>query len=198
MNDIVIAPFSNSDIRDWPLAHFSRLIGILLDRWDGPGPIRVIGTRNQVLRACEIVRPFGADSVANDCGRLTWPEVMRLLRSAACVVGNNSGVAHLAGFYGAPTVCVFGGSHQRVEWRPLGPNVTVVSRRISCSPCQRDHGQTSPFAKACLREIAPETVAEAVFATISRVATIDRQACAGGPAALRPPADVPAAWGAQP
>lgn len=169
MNTIVVSPFSNSDIRDWPIEHYSQLVGILSQRWTLPGLIRVIGTRNQALRACEIVRPFDATRVVNDCGRLTWPQVIAELKTATCVIGNNSGVAHLAGFYGVPTVCIFGGSHQRLEWRPLGFNVAVVSRAIGCSPCQLDHGQSSPFAKACLRAITPEVVADAAFAIIARV-----------------------------
>jgi ADP-heptose:LPS heptosyltransferase len=166
---IVVAPFSNSDIRDWPTGHWAALIGLLLERWTEGGTIRVIGTRNQMLRAAEVVRAFDATRVVNMCGHMAWDAVLAQLRAAACVIGNNSGVAHLAGFYGVPTVCVFGGSHQRMEWRPLGFNVVTVSRVIGCSPCQLDHGQVSPYAKACLREIAPETVADAAFRIMERV-----------------------------
>jgi ADP-heptose:LPS heptosyltransferase len=185
MSTIVIAPFSNSEIRDWPVGHWARLIGLLLDRW--AGEIHVIGTRNQMLRAAEVVRAYDATRVMNMCGHMVWNEALAGLRRAACVIGNNSGVAHVAGFYGAPTVCVFGGSHQRLEWRPLGFNVVVLSRVIGCSPCQLDHGQISPYAKACLREIAPETVANAAFGIMDRVAALrsagaalDRSAATGG------------------
>ncbi len=174
MTAIVIAPFSNSDIRDWPLAHFGDLIGRLLQRWEQPRVVRVIGTRNQRLRANEIVRPYQADRVFNDCGRHDWPDVVEQMKSAACVIGNNSGVAHLAASFGVPTVCVFGGSHQRFEWRPMGATVCVVSRAIGCSPCQRDHGQTSPYDKACLRAIDPGAVADAAFAVMERVDAMRR------------------------
>jgi ADP-heptose:LPS heptosyltransferase len=169
MSDIVIAPFSNSDIRDWPRVHYARLIALLLETGTNGAAIRVIGTRNQKQRAFEIVRAFDATRVVNECGHMAWQEVLTTLRRAACVVGNNSGVAHLSGYFGVPTVCVFGGSHQRLEWRPLGFNVTVLSRVIGCSPCQLDHGQFSPYDKACLREIDPKIVAESVFATMNRV-----------------------------
>jgi len=167
MKEIVVSPFSNSDIRDWPAAHFAELIGLILDGgYDGR--ITVIGTKAQMQRACEIVRPFDATRVINDCGRRSWTEVAASLRLAACVIGNNSGVAHLSGFFGVPTVCIFGGSHQRREWRPLGPNVALVSRSIGCSPCHLDHGGACPYNKACLREIPPEVVARSVFAIMDR------------------------------
>ncbi len=167
--DIVVAPFSNSDIRDWPLGHYADLVGLLLE--GAPDMrVRVIGAPNQKLRTCEIVRAYPTARVINECGRLAWPEVLDLIKVAACVVSNNSGVGHLGGHFGVPTVCVFGGSHQRHEWRPLGPSVALVSLVIGCSPCQLDHSSGSPYAKACLREIAPATVAEAAFMIMKRVA----------------------------
>jgi ADP-heptose:LPS heptosyltransferase len=169
MNAIVIAPFSNSEIRDWPLEHFKALIGILLEQRDSLGVIKVVGTKAQRLRGNEIVRAYDPEQVINACGRHSWPELVDEIRAAACVIGNNSGVAHLSGYHGTPTVCVFGGSHQRLEWRPLGFNVSVVTRSIGCSPCQLDHGRRSPYNKACLRFIEPRIVADTVLKTMERV-----------------------------
>ena len=171
MRDIVIAPFSNSDIRDWPVGHFAALVGILLESLERDDRITVVGTRSQRLRGNEIVRAYDPRRVVNACGLHTWPQLVEALKAASCVVGNNSGVTHLSGFHDVPTVCVFGGSHQRLEWRPQGFSVSVVSRSIGCSPCQRDHGQRSPYAKACLRHIEPRLVAETVFKTMERVAS---------------------------
>lgn len=169
MSTIVIAPFSNSAIRDWPSAHFATLIDLLLDRWpERSGLIRVIGTPGQRPRVDSIVRTYPADRVTNDCGRMPWPEVVTELRTAACVVGNNSGIAHLAAFFDTPTVCIFGGSHQRLEWRPIGFNVTLLSRTIGCSPCHLDHGASCAYGLACLWEIEPGEVADAVMAAIVR------------------------------
>lgn len=167
---IIVAPFSNSGIRDWPGSHYSALIGLLLDGAAGDAPIHVVGTRSHKLRACEIVRRFPADRVINQCGRMSWAQVVASLQDARCVIANNSGLSHLGGHLGVPTVCVFGGTHQRREWRPLGASVILVSRSIGCSPCQLDHGQFSPYDKACLRQIEPRTVADAAVLIMDRVA----------------------------
>jgi ADP-heptose:LPS heptosyltransferase len=170
--DIIIAPFSNSAIRDWPAEHYAELVGLLLEQPRVNGRIRVIGTRNQRLGGCEVVRYHPADRVVNECGRRSWPDVQAMLQTAGCVIGNNSGIAHLAGYYSVPTVCVFGGSHQQREWRPRGRNVVVVSRAIGCSPCQLDHGSFSPYNKACLREISPRDVCNAALTVMEQA---DRQ-----------------------
>lgn len=167
MTPIVVAPFSNSSIRDWPIGHFARLITLLLERVDD-AIVHVIGVANQKFAAREIVRFQPADRVINQCGVLAWPTVLGLVREAGCVIGNNSGVSHIAGHLGAPTVCIFGGSHQRMEWHPKGANVIVVSRAIGCSPCQLDHNHVSPYGKACLTQIEPETVAEAALLVMAR------------------------------
>lgn len=166
--EILISPFSNSAIRDWPVGHFAALVGLLLERLEEEVRVTIVGTLGQRLRANEIVRPYPAPRVANSCGRISWAEVIERLRRSACVIGNNSGVAHLGAALGVPTVCVFGGSHQRLEWRPQGANVVLVSRAIGCSPCQLDHGADSPYDKACLRLIEPETVAGAAMLAMSR------------------------------
>ncbi len=166
MRRIIVAPFSNSDIRDWPAEHYAGLIEELVLRRKVDEQVWVVGTANQKMRGADIVRRFDAGRVVNACGHLSWPDLLAELRRAACVVGNNSGVAHLAGHYGVPTVCVFGGSHQRLEWGPRGSRLVLVSRAIGCSPCGLDHGASCPFDKACLTQIDAAEVADIVVSLI--------------------------------
>ena len=167
MSHIVVAPFSNSDIRDWPAAHFQALIRRLVGERNEL--VRIVGAPGQAIRARDIVRPFDANRVVNDCGRTPWDVTLDLIRSAACVVGNNSGIAHLAAFEGVPTVCVFSGSHQRLEWRPIGSQVITLSRAIACSPCHLHHAAHCPYGLACLDQITPDSVFDAVTRLIDRV-----------------------------
>jgi ADP-heptose:LPS heptosyltransferase len=165
---IVVAPFSNSGIRDWPGSRYAELIRLLVGR--RTESVEVIGGASHRLRANEIVRNTPGDRVRNLCGRTTPDEMVALLRRAALVIANNSGVSHLAARLGRPTVSIFAGTHNRREWRALGPNVVLVTRAIGCSPCQLDHGQASPYDKACLREIAPEAVLDAALRLLDREA----------------------------
>ncbi len=164
MSHIVIAPFSNSDIRDWTAAHFRALIARLVADWGGL--VYVVGAPGQAMRAHEIVRSFDSSRVINQCGRGGWGEAVALVRAATCVIGNNSGIAHLAAFEGVPTVCVFGGAHQRLEWRPIGANVVTLSRVIACSPCHLHHAAHCPFGLACLEQITPDQVFETAMKLI--------------------------------
>lgn len=164
MSEIVVAPFSNGDIRDWLAAHFKALIARLIERVDTP--IRVVGARSQATRAASIVRPYDSQRVISDCGR-PWADVMASIRTASCVIGNNSGITHASAWLGVPTICIFGGSHERVEWRPMGLTARTISRAIGCAPCYLHRARDCPYGKACLHQIDPDLVADAVIATIS-------------------------------
>lgn len=167
MSEILIAPLSHNPLRDWPSGHYADLIRLLLEGLAGDVRISLAGSPNQRLILNEIVRPFAADQVVNMCG-LAWQDVVSRIRGSLCVIGNNSGIAHLAGYFGVPTVCIFGGSHQRTEWAPIRPNVVVLSREIGCSPCQFHKVEDCRYDVACLREIEPAAVYEAVIAAMGQ------------------------------
>ena len=169
MSEIVIAPFSNNSLRDWPIGHFVSAIDLLLDQVGGGWTVSLIGAPGQRLAAHEIVRTFPAARVRNECGRLSWAGMTDRVRAADCVIGNNSGITHLSREMGVPTVCIFGGSHQRTEWGPMGDNAVIVSRAIGCSPCHLYRIAECPYGAACLHDIAPSVVVDAALMIMARV-----------------------------
>lgn len=159
MPRVIIAPFSNSSLRDWPLRHYATLVSLLA----GHAEIEIVGTAEQCHAAEPLVMHPG---VSNGCGRSSWAELSRKCRDADCVVGNNSGVAHLAGRLGAAVVCVFSASHDRTEWGPLGERVILVSRTMACSPCHLPNAAQCRFGLACLADIDPQDVFRLVMEVI--------------------------------
>ena len=154
---IVVAPFSNEPLRDWPAAHFAALIGRCIR--DMRVVVRVVGTIHQREAANGIIRSFPAHQVENTCGLLSWLELGSMIARAQVVVGNNSGVVHASARADVPTVCIFGGSHAEAEWMPRGPSVFLVTKHTACSPCARS---SCAHGKRCLHEIAPDTVFDLV------------------------------------
>jgi ADP-heptose:LPS heptosyltransferase len=155
---IVIAPFSNEHLRDWPAAHFAALIGRCIT--DLQVTVKVVGTIQQREAANGIIRSFPSDRVENTCGLMTWRELAGVIAQAQAVVGNNSGVVHESAKANVPTVCIFGGEHAACEWMPRGPAVFVVAKHTACSPCAR---QSCVYGKRCLHEIMPDIVFDLVF-----------------------------------
>jgi ADP-heptose:LPS heptosyltransferase len=58
---------------------------------------------------------------------LPLTEVAEELRQCRFFVGNDSGITHIAAYWGAPTVALFGPTDPKV-WGPLGRRVKVVSK----------------------------------------------------------------------
>ena len=151
--DLVFCPFSNDRLRDWPISYYRALAERCLN--DLQLVISILGAPAQRQLGNLLVRGLPADRIRNDCGRLKWHEVEQTLEGATAVVGNNSGLAHLAGQRGAPTLVVFSGTVPYVEWMPRGPKVALVTKKTVCSPCG---SVFCPYNKRCLREITPDIV----------------------------------------
>jgi heptosyltransferase-3 len=81
------------------------------------------------------------------------------LAGARVYLGHDSGVSHLAGLLGIPTVVLFGPTHP-TTWRPLGPHVSVL-RACDRPPADAIRVCDDPD---CLAAIQPEAIVAAVMA----------------------------------
>jgi len=62
-------------------------------------------------------------------------DVVHLFQSQPVLIGNDSGLSHLASYMGCPTLSIFGPSDP-IRWHPIGPCYRVItSKHVSCSPC---------------------------------------------------------------
>lgn len=154
---IVIAPFANERLREWPLDHYRSFIELALSVPELK--IHVVGTGAQRARGNALVRGFPATHVQNDCGRLTWGQLLEKIDEAQIIVANNSGIGHVAAQRGKWTVCLFAGSHSWVEWMPRGENVVVISKNVACSPCEIG-ADSCPNDIVCMTQLRPEFVFE--------------------------------------
>jgi len=88
-------------------------------------------------------------------GRTDLAQVVQVMKAASAFVGNDSGLMHLAGALGLPTVGVFGSSNP--QWtHPLGERTAaVVAEGFSCRPCYR---KTCNQPRFCLEDVTATTV----------------------------------------
>lgn len=92
----------------------------------------------------------GPPAVIDRTGKTDLPGVVKLLKASEGFVGNDSGLMHLAGALGIPTVGIFGSSNPR--WTaPAGPSTAIVfPEGYPCRPCYRP---TCNQPKFCLEDI---------------------------------------------
>jgi predicted lipopolysaccharide heptosyltransferase III len=92
---------------------------------------------------------------------LSLPEVTALAARARLFVGNDSGIAHIAGAVGLPSVVIFGSSNI-AHWSPWATAAAeVVFEELECQPC---HGYyCEKFAQPeCILRVPSEKVIAAV------------------------------------
>lgn len=130
-------------------AHFAR---------DWEACVAVFGV-NEERSIADTVMGLVFDRTADFVGATTVGELAAIFDFCAVVVTNDTGTMHLAAAVGAPVVAVFG-STDPVATGPLGPNVKVLRKPISCSPCLK---RTCPYGHYdCMRKISVEEVISAV------------------------------------
>ena len=163
---VIISPVSNSQLRDWGTANYARLIALLLAKTDCR--IVLVGSGAQHRQLERIVEENGRDPrITNVAGASDWFGTAEIVQAADLVIANNSGVAHLAAACGTPTLAIYSGSHQPQEWGPRGDRVHAVMALVPCSPCGYDKLQECPNDHLCMKQIAPETIADQALAMLS-------------------------------
>ena len=154
---IIVAPFSNSDLRDWPVGQYVDLLRKLLDRHGAT--IDLIGSSAQAAALQGLSAAVdGGDRVRNLGASMPFAALPDALRAADLVICNNSGIAHLAAASGARTLAIYSGSHQPQEWGPRGQFAHAITVPVPCSPCGHDRLKDCPFDHRCMTELAVDTV----------------------------------------
>ena len=120
---MLVHPGSGSPRKNWPADRFAALIRRLMgDRWsvsllqgpaDATAVAEVFAALGPFSREIPVARPSSVRSLAQWVAR------------AHMLVGNDSGVAHLAARLGVPTVAIFGPTEPS-QWAPRGPAVAPV------------------------------------------------------------------------
>ncbi|NOW45493.1 ADP-heptose:LPS heptosyltransferase [Novosphingobium sp. SG751A] len=163
---IVVAPFSNDALRDWPRAYFRRLVEMLVAHCDLP--VLLAGAAEQRHPINLILRGLPSPRVTSTAGLWRWPETVDQVTRARLVIANNSGIAHLGAKAGVPTLCLFAASHDPYEWGPRGSHVTTLYARAACAPCGMAGVGGCGNGHACMNAIQPEVAFDAARRLLAR------------------------------
>ncbi len=156
---ILVHPGSGSLRKCWPLQRYFRLVHRL--ETEGFRPTLLLGPAETERFQPSLERlPPGTNSIVLDDA----VELLARIQSAGALLGNDSGVTHLAAYCGLPTLALFGPSDP-VRWRPRGGGAVEVMRGApDCPPCFELDPENCKESR-CLGEIREE----AVFETLLRM-----------------------------
>ena len=121
----------------------------------------VVGTNDDLLRfdGSPMAFPKHARSFV---GSLTLRETAAVIARARVVVGNDSGLGHIAGALGVPTILLFGPTPDRTLGH-LPLNVTVMRTDLECEPCWFERRFHACNARVdCLNRLSLDSVVRRV------------------------------------
>ncbi|MEN6414736.1 MAG: glycosyltransferase family 9 protein [Veillonellales bacterium] len=149
-NFVILAPYSLSDIKDWPSSNYQKVIEFL--RIHGYIPIIVSGRENRE-RADEL------KGAINFAGRMNLRETTYLISLSQLVICGCTSVLHLAATTHTPQIALYGPTTP-VQWAPR-TRCIVISKFLDCSPC---YGTVAvcPKGKMCIESIEVDEVLSAI------------------------------------
>jgi heptosyltransferase II len=166
-----VASFAHAAKR-WPLDRFAAVFDDLAARRGLP--VVLLGSSAEKPVNGEAAGLAKKARVFDLSGATSLPEALGVLAEAALFLGNDSGLAHLAGAAGTPSVVVFGPTDPdatrpwdgaRKDGRPV--RLAVVSRRTLCAPCGF---AVCPIDHACMAGVFPAAVLFAAERVLSNPA----------------------------
>jgi ADP-heptose:LPS heptosyltransferase len=135
---LAIGPAANWAGKQWRAERFAELAR----RLTAPGGaladarIAVLGAGHERAQAEPLIDALPRQRVLDLVGAVDLPGAAACLKHCRLVVGNDSGLMHLAAAAGAPTLGLFGPSPDR-RYAPWGPRAAFVRSEESCEALMR-------------------------------------------------------------
>lgn len=163
---LAIAPGSGARGKNWPVGAFATVAHWWRESVGGAvivilGPVEEERGGYALLYGSGVLVARGLD----------LDHLAGILARSTLYLGNDSGTSHLAAAVGATTVVLFGPSDM-LQWAPRGANVSILSRRLECSPCITAAMQACAHRK-CLTDLPPQMVIS-TLQQLPAVATLTR------------------------
>lgn len=158
---IVLAPVASFEPKRWPMEKFIALAKeFLQDELLSDYAIALVaGPNDDYADDFNLVVEQHEQRVVNLKGKTSLNESSRVIRYSSLLVGNDTGMGHIAESYGVPVVSIFGPTSESFGFKPHMLNSQSVSVDLWCRPCSTT-GKKKCFRSQqfCMDNVTIETV----------------------------------------
>jgi ADP-heptose:LPS heptosyltransferase len=113
----------------------------------------------------EWIRERGGDHLINTCGRLTFNQSALVIRHAARVITNDTGMMHIAAAFNKPILSLWGNTVPAFGMSPYLPGDAAVApvllevKGLSCRPCSKLGYEKCPRGHFnCMRQLPADRI----------------------------------------
>ncbi|MHC4572551.1 MAG: glycosyltransferase [Planctomycetota bacterium] len=159
---MIIAPFAQQDIRNWPAANWVELLSLYPEM-----PVIICGVERDKPAAEEIISAVSRGNIHNLCGLTTVRQLAALIAKCRVCISSESAAAHFAAVANRPHVVLIGGGHFG-RFMPYSSQTKLVYSRMNCYNCnwRCKYGRDI----RCIRSISVRMVSQAVDEVFGRAA----------------------------
>ncbi|PZR18803.1 MAG: glycosyl transferase family 1 [Archangium gephyra] len=156
---VAVAPGAAWETKRWPAERLARVASALCA--DGYKIALVGGPMDGAL--LDTLRPHADVDLSGE----SLAVLASCLARAQLLIGNDSGLVHVASAQGTPTVALFGPTSVN-RWSPRDPGV-AVSLGLGCSPCSNHGTHVCPLGHHdCMQKLGVDQVLSAARDRLSR------------------------------
>jgi heptosyltransferase-2 len=124
--------------------------------------IVILGGPDEV-EECDTIARLCGDYAVNLCGQTQVQDLLPICASARCIIGNDTGTAHLVAATGTPMLVIFGATDPR-RAKPIGKHVIALQVDVADMPCLNCYCQVACTHQNCMAAITPARAFEEIAA----------------------------------
>jgi heptosyltransferase-2 len=152
---VLLAPGAGRATKEWPVERFAEVAARLAQQGRRLVFVGSADERDLLERAAARVPPEMREVFAGP----DPADLPAIVARCPLALTNDSGLLHVAEACGARVVALFGPTHPKLGFAPLGPGSVAIHGGISCSPCDIHGPEVCPKGHhRCLRDIPVERV----------------------------------------
>ncbi len=115
----------------WFPERFSEVADRIID--DFSAPVILFGSSDD-RDSADKVQQSSKNKLVNLAGETNLKEAISLIARCNLFISNDSGLMHVAGALGIPTVAIFGSTNP-VTTSPVGEKNIIINKKVNCNPC---------------------------------------------------------------
>ncbi len=152
---VVLAPVASFNSKHWSVNNYVELAQKILHETN----LDVVIIAGPTDQHCDAFNTIHSDRLLNLQGKTKLLESAAWLKRARVVVGNDSGMNHIAEAQGVKVLTLFGPTHEAFGFAPHLKNSKTISLDLWCRPCSAT-GKRECYRseKFCLTLITPQRV----------------------------------------
>jgi ADP-heptose:LPS heptosyltransferase len=157
---IVLCPVASFHLKRWPILYYRELAELILKETEY-SVIVLGGPSDDYVSRMNFLKENYELRFHNFQGDLNLLDAQRYLKHARFVVGNDSGLNHMAEALNVNVFTIFGPTHEDFGFRPHLHDSRSISQNLWCRPCSTK-GNTPCLREVqyCMYNIKPDTVYE--------------------------------------